>query len=143
MRACLTNAEEIVNKHSHSAAASTPPTSRRSSVLGSSTTTGTKPRTANSTEISVQSPTPTHEEDDFVFSSSSNERLGKSAPPLPPKPSRMLNKPVVPPKPARSGTSSKPTSPVVTPNHTGSAGSGYSAQQDHTPSPAVISEGKA
>lgn len=143
MRSCLANAEEIVNKHSHSAASSTPPVSRRSSVLGSSTAGSTKPRTSPSIDVSVRSPTPTFEDDDSVFSSSSTDRLGKPAPPLPPKPSRMQNKPVVPPKPARSGQSSKPTSPVVTPNHTGSTISGHSSQPDHMPPPpTIVTEGK-
>ncbi|KAI8584015.1 hypothetical protein K450DRAFT_221096 [Umbelopsis ramanniana AG] len=140
MRACLTNAEEIVNKHSHSAASSTPPASRRSSVLGSTTTGSTKPRASPSIDVSVRSPTPTFEEDELVVSSTSTDRLGKPAPPLPPKPSRMQNKPVVPPKPARSGQSSKPTSPVVTPNHTGSTISGHSSQPDYVP-PTIVTEG--
>ncbi|GAB5590369.1 hypothetical protein Unana1_05269 [Umbelopsis nana] len=119
MRTCLTTAEDIVNKHSHSAVSSTPPASRRSSMLGAVGT--TKSRGTPPVDVSVQSATPTHEEEDPIATSSSADRAGKIAPPLPPKPSRMHNKPAVPPKPARSGTSSKPTSPVVTPNHTGSA----------------------
>ncbi|CAM0141831.1 unnamed protein product [Umbelopsis sp. WA50703] len=126
MRTCLSNVEDIVNKHSPSAISSTPPASRRNSLLAAGGS--TRSRVGSPVSVSIQSATPTNEEEDPIVSSRSTEKPGKPAPPLPPKPSRMHNKPAVPPKPARSSTSSRPTSPVVTPNHTGSTISSQPAQ---------------
>lgn len=139
MRTCLTNVEDIVNKHSPSALSSTPPASRRNSLLTAGG--GTRSRVGSPVSVSIQSATPTNEEEDPITTSRSSEKPGKPA--LPPKPSRMHNKPAVPPKPARSSASSRPTSPVVTPNHTGSTITSQPAQSSLTENAtAVVVEGK-